>query len=82
MTCFVSCQVTESVLGFSVRRAPSKVPGAGVGVVIARGRVKRGALVALYPGMGMTFNCGQVCEISGADSKKYEDECLLRHCTM
>jgi hypothetical protein len=28
----------------------SKVPGAGTGVVMARGRAKKGALVALYPG--------------------------------
>jgi hypothetical protein len=32
-------------------RASSKVPGAGIGVVMARGRVKKGMLVALYPGM-------------------------------
>jgi hypothetical protein len=32
-------------------RAPSKVPGAGTGVKVARGRIKKGSLVALYPGM-------------------------------
>ncbi|KDR10407.1 SET domain-containing protein 9-like isoform X2 [Zootermopsis nevadensis] len=43
-------KVAESVLGFCVRRATSKVPGAGVGVTVARGSVERGSLVALYPG--------------------------------
>lgn len=39
-----------------MRRATSKVPGAGVGVTVARGSVERGSLVALYPGMAMAFN--------------------------
>jgi len=47
----VSYQVVESVLGFCIMRSHSKVPGAGMGVVMARGRVKKGTLVALYPGM-------------------------------
>jgi hypothetical protein len=51
LTCFVLYQVAESVLGFCVMQAHSKVPGAGTGVVMARGRVKKGTLVALYPGM-------------------------------
>ena len=51
LNCFVSYQVAESVLGFCVMRSHSKVPGAGIGVVMARGRVKKGSLVALYPGM-------------------------------
>ncbi|PNF32624.1 SET domain-containing protein 9 [Cryptotermes secundus] len=45
-----NASVTETVLGFCVTRAPSKVPGAGTGVRVARGRVKKGSLVALYPG--------------------------------
>ena len=48
---FVSHQVAESVLGFCVMRSHSKVPGAGIGVVMVRGSVKKGSLVALYPGM-------------------------------
>jgi hypothetical protein len=63
LTCFVSYQVAESVLGFCVMRSYSKLPGAGIGVVMARGRVKKGTLVALYPGMSMTFNlCAVECQ--------------------
>lgn len=52
-----NANVTESVLGFCVMRAPSRVPGAGTGVRVARGRVKKGSLVALYP--GTLYHCDE-----------------------
>ncbi|PSN45257.1 SET domain-containing protein 9 [Blattella germanica] len=43
-------EVIQSVLGFCIKRAPSTVPEAGIGVVVSAGNVERGSLVALYPG--------------------------------
>ncbi|KAJ9581408.1 hypothetical protein L9F63_023414, partial [Diploptera punctata] len=40
----------ESVLGFRLNRASSKLPDAGLGVVVTSGCIERGTLVALYPG--------------------------------
>ena len=37
-------------LGFSLDRRASLIPGAGDGVFIERGHVKKGSLVAMYPG--------------------------------
>ena len=46
----ISIKVMQEVLGFSIQRKVSKVITAGTGVFVCNGRVKRGALVTLYPG--------------------------------
>ncbi|CAB3380622.1 Hypothetical predicted protein [Cloeon dipterum] len=37
-------------LGFSIERGPSPIPGGGTGVFVNRGKVRKGQVVALYPG--------------------------------
>ena len=37
-------------LGYSIKREKSNVPGAGTGVIVNKGKVKQGSVVALYPG--------------------------------
>ncbi|XP_059479120.1 SET domain-containing protein 9-like [Neocloeon triangulifer] len=36
--------------GFKIDRAPSLIPGGGTGVFVTKGKVRKGRLVALYPG--------------------------------
>ena len=43
-------EVMRDVSGFTTVVGPSKLPGAGQGVIVERGKVKEGQLVALYPG--------------------------------
>ena len=43
-------EVMRDVSGFSTIIGPSKLPGAGQGVIVESGKVKEGQLVALYPG--------------------------------
>ncbi|XP_029107632.1 SET domain-containing protein 9 isoform X2 [Scleropages formosus] len=43
-------KVMLDTLGFSVKRRPSSVPSAGIGVFVAMGTVSKGAVVAMYPG--------------------------------
>ena len=52
----VKCKTTESkqeimenVFGFSITCSPSNV--AGTGVFVSSGRIKKGSLVSMYPGM-------------------------------
>ena len=52
----VGCKITESkqkimenVFGFSIACLPSNV--AGTGVFVSGGRIKKGSLVCMYPGM-------------------------------
>lgn len=40
----------EEEFGFAIERRPSLVKGGGTGVVVTRGSVKRGEVVAMYPG--------------------------------
>ncbi len=42
-------KIMENALGFSITRSPSNV--AGTGVFVSSGRVKKGSLVSMYPGM-------------------------------
>ena len=42
--------VMRGVAGFSTAITPSKLPGAGQGVIVESGKVREGQLVALYPG--------------------------------
>ncbi|XP_072023718.1 SET domain-containing protein 9-like [Amphiura filiformis] len=42
--------VMHSVLGFTIERAPSRIAGGGTGVVVTRGVVPKGCVLALYPG--------------------------------
>ena len=42
-------KIMENALGFSIMRAPSNV--SGTGVFVSSGRVKKGSLVSIYPGM-------------------------------
>lgn len=46
-------QVMKDVGGFSTIVGPSRLPGAGQGVIVESGRVKVGQLVALYPGQSV-----------------------------
>ena len=46
-------KVMENALGFSITRSRSKI--AGTGVFVSRGRVKKGSLVCMYPGMVNTI---------------------------
>ena len=54
---WVDCEskqkVMENALGFSITRSRSKI--AGTGVFVSRGRVKKGSLVCMYPGMVNTI---------------------------
>lgn len=43
-------KVIQSILGFRLARASSKLSDAGLGVVVTSGCIERGTLVALYPG--------------------------------
>lgn len=40
----------ENILGYSIERRRSSIPNAGVGVFVSNGKVKKGSIVALYPG--------------------------------
>ena len=55
----LSKQASDAVLelfGFSLVLGPSRLTGGGVGVFVERGCVRKGQLVALYPG-----EAGEVC---------------------
>ena len=39
-----------NALGFEIKRQESTIPGAGKGVIVTKGTVPIGSLVALYPG--------------------------------
>ena len=38
------------VMGFSIERRPSIIPNGGRGVVVTRGHIPKGSVVAMYPG--------------------------------
>ena len=42
--------VLEREWGFNITVSPSLLPNAGNGVILSRGRARRGQMIALYPG--------------------------------
>ena len=52
-----STSAMYNALGFEIKRQESTIPGAGKGVVVSKGNIPMGSLVALYPGTRYTqFN--------------------------
>lgn len=45
-----NCSVMEKIAGFNIKTCRSKLKDAGTGVVLAAGSVKKGQVVAMYPG--------------------------------
>lgn len=45
-----STRAMYNALGFEIKRQESTIPGAGKGVVVTKGNIPMGSLVALYPG--------------------------------
>ena len=48
--CEKNLTLMHDKLGYSIMREKSIVPGAGTGVIVHRGCVKQGSVVAMYPG--------------------------------
>ena len=42
--------VMHRVLGFTIEKQPSRLIGGGIGVVVTRGLIPKGAVLAMYPG--------------------------------
>ena len=49
-----STSAMYNALGFEIKRQESTIPGAGNGVVVTKGNIPTGSLVALYPGTRYT----------------------------
>ena len=49
-------QIMERDLGYSIELRQSKIPGAGVGVFISKGKATKGSIVGFYPGSWVYFD--------------------------